>query len=107
MKAAIRVVVACAVGVAAGSSAARAVTPASNGVGDGEANVPFASSPSGAREARPADPAGRARIDPAARRAGGAYVTHDELERRTSQILDRVVRGRDAPAPAPTFTDEG
>jgi hypothetical protein len=43
MKAASRVVVCAVVIAAAGSPAAYAVNPASNGVGDGEANVPFAS----------------------------------------------------------------
>lgn len=43
MKAASRVAVCAVIIAAAGPFAAYAISPASNGVGDGEANVPFAS----------------------------------------------------------------
>ena len=83
MKAALRWVVIGMVGVTAAPFGAYAVGPMSNGVGDGEANVPFASQGMGADEG-----AGRARAD---RAPYGA-------DRR--KVAGRSGRATDRPAPA-------
>ena len=67
MKTAIRWVVLCVVGAAAAAPyAASAASPASNGAGDGEANVPFASEGGGA------DAMGRGSVAPGEPRGDGA-----------------------------------
>jgi hypothetical protein len=52
------------------------------------------------------DPA-RAKTDVAASGDGSGYVTRDELEKYTREIIERVERARIAQVPAPTFTDAG
>lgn len=54
----------------------------------------------------PSDPA-PARLDPAASGDGSGYVTHDELERFTRELIDRVARERATQTHEPTFTDAG
>lgn len=50
---------------------------------------------------------GRASTAPGAGAGGSTYVTRDELDRRTDEIVRRLERAQ-APQPAaPTFTDEG
>ena len=88
MKNALRWAMVIVVGLASAPYAAYAASPMSNGVGDGEANVPFASTPTGggeggrvrpgrardgARHAKVAGRSGRA-AERAARSSGGADV---------------------------------
>ena len=54
----------------------------------------------------PTDPA-RAKTDVAASGDGSGYVTRDDLEKYTREIIERVERARNAQVPAPTFTDAG
>jgi hypothetical protein len=59
-----------------------------------------------AKESEPSDPA-RAKTDVAASGDGSGYVTRDELEKYTREIIERAERARNAQVPAPTFTDAG
>jgi hypothetical protein len=54
----------------------------------------------------PSDPA-RAKTDVTASGDGSGYVTRDELEKYTREIIERFERARNAQVPAPTFTDAG
>ena len=59
-----------------------------------------------AKGSEPADRA-QARTDIAANGDGSGYVTHNELEKFSREIIEGVERARNAQAPAPTFTDAG
>jgi hypothetical protein len=57
---------------------------------------------------------GGASLDPARTKTGAAvtgdgsgYVTHDELDKFSKELIERVDRARNAPTPPPTFTDAG
>jgi hypothetical protein len=59
-----------------------------------------------AKSSEPSDPA-RANTDVAASSDGSGYVTRDELEKYTREMIERYERARNAQVPAPTFTDAG
>ena len=59
-----------------------------------------------AKGSEPSDPA-RAKTDVAASGDGSGYVTRDELEKFSGEIIERVKRAQNAQVPAPTFTDAG
>jgi hypothetical protein len=52
------------------------------------------------------DPA-RAKTDAAVTGDGSGYVTHDELDKFSKQLIERVERARNAQTPPPTFNDAG
>jgi hypothetical protein len=59
-----------------------------------------------AKDSAPFDPS-RAKADAAPDGDGSSYVTHDELDRFSRDLIERVERERNPPTPAPTFTDAG
>src|SRR5690242_13671085 len=58
-----------------------------------------------AREAEPSAPAQTMREVVDGDRSG--FVTHDELQKQTQAIYERLEREQEAPNRAPTFTDAG
>jgi hypothetical protein len=59
-----------------------------------------------AKGGAPLDPA-RAKTGAAATGDGSGYVTHDELDKFSKELIERVERARKAQTPPPTFTDAG
>ncbi len=51
--------------------------------------------------------AARARTGVAATGDAAGYVTHDELDKLSKQLIERVERARNGQSAAPTFTDAG
>jgi hypothetical protein len=59
-----------------------------------------------AKGGAPPDPA-RAKTGAAVTGDGSGYVTHDELDKFSKELIERVERARKAQTPPPTFTDAG
>ncbi len=59
-----------------------------------------------AKGGAPSDPA-RAKADAAVNDVGAGYVTHDELDKFSKDLIERIERERNAQTPTPTFTDAG
>jgi len=59
-----------------------------------------------AKSGAPSDPA-RAKTDAVVNGDGSGYVTHDELDKFSKELIERVERERNAQTPEPTFTDHG
>jgi len=59
---------------------------------------------SSAKGGAPFDPT-RAKIGAAVNGDGSGYVTHDELDKFSKELIERVERAWNAQTPQPTFTD--
>ncbi len=59
-----------------------------------------------AKGGAPSDPA-RAKADAAVNGDGAGYVKHDELDKFSKDLIERIERERNAQTPTPTFTDAG
>jgi hypothetical protein len=59
-----------------------------------------------AKGGAPYDPA-RTKTDAAVNGDGAGFVTHDELDRFSKELIERTERERNAQTPTPTFTDAG
>jgi len=60
----------------------------------------------GAKGGAPPDPA-RAKTGAAVTGDGSGYVTHDELDKFSKELIERVERAQKAQTPPPTFNDAG